>query len=157
MKPISLALLLVALALPAAAVENSPVDCQERFHTEYGYGAQTYYAQETRTIAKNSVSVLSLRPSHNGGVSVEGWDQPDIEVTACKSADEQSRLGQIRMVVNGGDVTSEGPNGSGWNVHFLVRVPNGIHLTAEAHNGPLSFRHVNGTVEARTENGPVSV
>jgi len=158
MKPISLALLLVALAaLPAAAIENSPVDCQERFHTEYGYGTQTYYAQETRTIAKNSISVLSLRPSHNGGVAVEGWDQPDIEVTACKSADEQSRLSQIRMVVNGGDVTSEGPSESGWTIHFLVRVPSGINLTAEAHNGPLSFRRVNGTVNAQTQNGPVSV
>src|SRR5512141_2875686 len=147
MKPISLALLLVALAaVPAAAVENSPVDCRERFHTEYGYGAQTYYAQETRTIARNSISVLSLRPSHNGGVAVEGWDQPDIEVTACKSADEQSKVGRIRVSINGGDVTSDGPDESGWTIHFLVRVPSGINLKAEAHNGPLSFRRVNGTV-----------
>jgi hypothetical protein len=156
MKLTSLALLLVA-AIPAAAVQNSPVDCQERFHTEYGYGAQTYYAQETHTIARNSISVLSLHPSHNGGVAVEGWDQPDIEVTACKSSDEQSRLSQIRVVIHGGDVTSEGPQESGWTIHFLVRVPNGINLKAEAQNGPLSFRRVNGTVEAHTQNGPISL
>lgn len=158
MKFLTLALLSIALvALPAAAADNAAVDCQQRFHTEYGFGAQTYYAQETRTIARNSVSTLSLRPSHNGGVAVEGWDQPDIEVTACKSADEQSRLSQLRMVVNGGEVTSEGPDASGWTIHFVVRVPNGINLTAEAQNGPLSFRHVNGTVNAHTQNGPVSV
>lgn len=158
MKSLLLALLSMALvALPAAAADNAPVDCQQRFHTEYGFGAQTYYAQETRTIARNSISALSLRPSHNGGVAVEGWDQPDIEVTACKSADEQSRLSQLRMVINGGDVTSEGPDESGWTIHFVVRVPNGINLTAEAHNGPLSFRRVNGTVNAHTQNGPVSV
>lgn len=157
MKLTSLTLvLLAATALPAVAAD-SPVDCEARFHTEYGYGAQTYYAQETRMIARNSISVLNLRPSRNGGVAVEGWDQPDIEVTACKSADEQSRLGQIRLVVNGGDVTSEGPDESGWTIHFLVRVPSGINLTAEAHNGPLSFKRVNGTVNAHTQNGPVSV
>ncbi len=154
MKPRSLALILIALmALPAIA-QTSSVDCQERFHTEYGWGTKTYYAQETRTIAGNSVS---LRPSRNGGVVVEGWDQPNVEVTACKSSDEQSRLAQLRMNVAGTEVTSEGPDDSGWTVHFVVKVPNGVNLTAEAHNGPLSFNHVNGTVHAETQNGPISV
>ena len=156
MKLTSLALLLAA-AIPAAAVENAPVDCQQRFHTEYGYGVQTYYAQETHTIARNAISVLSVHPSRNGGVAVEGWDQPDIEVTVCKSADEQSRLNQLRANVSGGDVTSEGPEEGSWTIHFLVRVPSGINMKAETHNGPLSFKHVNGTVEAHTQNGPISV
>jgi hypothetical protein len=155
MKLASLALLLAA-AMPAAA-QNSPVDCQARFHTEYGYGTQTFYGQETHNIARNSISLLSLRPSRNGGVAVEGWDGSDIEVTACKSADEQSKLGRIRVSINGGDVTSDGPEDSGWTIHFLVHVPSGINLKAEAHNGPLSFKRVNGTVDAQTQNGPISV
>ena len=157
MKLTSLALLLAA-AIPAAAYQAAPVDCQQRFHTEYGDGSQTYYAQETRTIAANSVSVLSVRPSHNGGVAVEGWDQPTIEVTACKTSDEQSRLSQLHMNVNGGEVTSEGPSNEGrWTVHFVVHVPAGINMKTETTNGPLSFKHVNGTVEAHTQNGPISV
>ena len=154
MKPRSLVLALILLmALPAIA-QTSSVDCQERFHTDYGWGRQSYYAQETRTIAGTSVS---LRPSRNGGVAVEGWDQANIEVTACKSADEQSRLGQLKMNIAGTEVTSEGPDDSGWTVHFVVKVPRGVNLTAEAHNGPLSFSRVNGTVHAQTQNGPISV
>ena len=154
MKPKFLALFLILLmALPAIA-QTSSVDCEKRFHTDYGWGRQTYYAQETRTIAGNSVS---LRPSRNGGIAVEGWDQPNIEVTACKAAEDQSLLSQAHMNVAGTEVTSDGPDNSGWTVHFVVHVPNGANVTAEAHNGPLSFSRVNGTVHAQTQNGPISV
>ena len=149
--------LFVAAALPVFAVENSPVDCQQRYHTEYRDGSQTYYAQETQTIAANAAPVLSVRPSRNGGVTVEGWDQPQIQVTACKTADEQALLSQMRMVINGGEVTSEGPDTGNWTMHFVVRVPGGIHVQAEAHNGPISVTKVSGTVQVTSRNGPISI
>jgi hypothetical protein len=96
-------------------------------------------------------------------VRVEGWDRKEISVMACKAvpADDEAaarqRLSSIRMKIDGGNVTAEGPSEGEWSVHFLVRVPANINLELNTYNGPIDLRDVSGTIVARTTNGPIGL
>jgi DUF4097 and DUF4098 domain-containing protein YvlB len=176
-KKLSLSLLAVLAAalivLPAIASDrtistsdafqkSAEGDCDAAVNVRFD-DRPVYRAEEQRTIAGNSFSKLSIHPPRNGGVQVEGWDRSEVSVKVCKAAADDSeqaargKLDRIKLSINGGNVTAEGPDGDHWSVHFLVRVPNNINLELEAQNGPISLRNVNGTVDARTVNGPVAV
>jgi len=138
-------------------------DCASVWNVTFDH-RQVYRAEETRTIAPGSISKLSLLPSHNGGVEVDGWDRNEISVKACKAAagssadDARRKLDAIKLKINGGEVTADGPdNEEQWAVHLYVRVPANINLEARAHNGPIGLYGVSGTVRAETVNGPISV
>ncbi len=121
----------------------------------------TYAAEETQTLPAG-VNKLFIHGVKNGGVSVQGGSGSAVQLKICKlvaaedDATAQRRLAMIRPQISGGDISAVGPDDGRWVVHFFLTVPNGISVQAEAHNGPMQFRNVNGIIDAHTVNGPLS-
>ena len=117
---------------------------------------------EEKTLPKSEVSVLQVRPHHNGGVQVLGWDKDLYEVTACKAAradgDAEKILSEIHLVVDGTKVSVTGPSyEDGWTVYLLVKAPKSVSLDVETENGPVAVYDIGGKLTAHATNGPISL
>jgi len=113
-------------------------------------------ARAQETVALGNVRSLTVRAPRNGGIYVMGSDSGRYEVTACKAAAMDASINDIRVRVNGNELSGDGPDDSRWVLYFLVRAPRGADLDLDAHNGPISIRNVSGTVSAHAVNGPIS-
>jgi len=119
---------------------------------------------EEHTITKAEAPTLRVRPHTNGGVQVQGWDQTNYSVTACKAAadykgEAERILSQIAVMVQAGEVSTQGPSDedNDWTVYLLIRAPKGAAIDLDTTNGPLSFYSVDGKITAHTTNGPISL
>ena len=117
---------------------------------------------EERTVTKGEAPVLRVREVENGGVQVQGWEKDTYSVTACKAAvggDTARLLSQIRLAVQGGEVSVSGPHGDreDWTVYLLIRTPRSADIEVTAHNGPVSFYTVDGKIITRATNGPIAM
>ena len=140
--------------------DEPAADCSDlhvRLHDE----KPTTMEFEERTLTKAEAPVLRVHEMPNGGAQVQGWDKNTYSVTACKFAvgpDTRQLLSQIRLSVQGGDVSVSGPGDhEDWTVHLLIRTPRGADVEVTAHNGPMSFYSVDGKITAHTTNGPISL
>lgn len=117
---------------------------------------------EERTIAQPQ-GPLHVDSEVNGGVQVQGGDGNQYSVTACKAVDAsvgdaEQLLSQIRLAVDNGKVSVQGPaNRENWTVFLLVRAPRGAELDLRANNGPLSIYNLDGRLSAHATNGPISL
>jgi hypothetical protein len=116
---------------------------------------------EEHSLTKAQAPVLRVEQMPNGGAQVQGWDKDTYSVTICKFAvgpDTRQLLSQIKMSVQGGNVSVSGPgHHDDWTAYLLVRTPRGAEVEVTAHNGPMSFYSVDGKVTARTTNGPINL
>jgi hypothetical protein len=117
---------------------------------------------EERTVTKAEAPVLRVKEVENGGVQVQGWEKEMYSVTACKAAvggDAAALLAQIKLAVQGGEVSVNGPHGARdeWTVFLLIRTPRSADIEVTAHNGPVSFYSVDGKIATRATNGPISM
>ena len=125
-------------------------------------GERPTIQSEERTVSKAEAAVLRVHEVENGGVQVQGWDKDVYSVTACKAAvggDAARLLSQIKLAVQGGEVSVSGPHGDreDWTVYLLIRTPRSADIEVTAHNGPVSFYTVDGKVTTRATNGPISM
>src|SRR5216683_3258205 len=125
-------------------------------------GERPTIQSEERTVSKAEAAVLRVHEVENGGVQVQGWDKDVYSVTACKAAvggDAARLLSQIKLAVQGGEVSVSGPHGDreAWTVYLLIRTPRSADIEVTAHNGPVSFYTVDGKVTTRATNGPISM
>ena len=125
-------------------------------------GERPTIQSEERTVSKAEAPVLRIREVENGGVQVQGWDKDVYSVTACKAAvggDTARLLSQIKLAVQGGEVSVTSPHGDrdDWTVYLLIRTPRSADIEVAAHNGPVSFYTVNGKITTRATNGPISM
>lgn len=117
---------------------------------------------EERAVTRGEASVLRVHELENGGVQVQGWDKDTYSVTACKAAvgsDAARLLSQIKLAVQGGEVSVSGPHGerNDWTVFLLIRTPRSADIEVTAHNGPVSFYTVDGKITTRATNGPITM
>jgi hypothetical protein len=117
---------------------------------------------EERTVSKAEAPVLRVREVENGPVQVHGWDKDTYSVTACKAAvgvDAARLLSQIKLAVQGGEVSVNGPHDDreDWTVYLLIRTPRSADIEVTTHNGPVSFYTVDGKITTRATNGPISM
>lgn len=117
---------------------------------------------EEHTLTRAEAPVLRVHEVQNGGIQVHGWEKDTYSVTACKAAvggDAQQLLRQIKLSVQGGDVSVSGPSSghSDWTVFLLIRTPRSADIEVSAHNGPVSFYSVDGKLTTRATNGPISM
>ena len=156
-----------------AAGENSvegelDEDCQRLYDNSHFDQPFKLIAEEKRTLSRSAVNAINVEGSVNGGVSIRGWDQQDILVKACKLASAQSKeeaqglLDQISISTEGGKIFSRGPDPSTrgrqtWVVQFLIFVPRDLTVEASVHNGGLSLKNLAGRVNARSQNGGISL
>jgi hypothetical protein len=160
-----------APALPAWVNEHSrkgsthwgdepAADCSD-LHIRMNDERPTIQAEE-RTVTKAEAAVLRVHEVENGGVQVQGWDKDAYSVTACKAAvggDAARLLAEIKLAVQGGEVSVSGPHGGrdDWTVFLLIRTPRSADIEVTAHNGPVSFYSVDGKITTRATNGPISL
>ena len=117
---------------------------------------------EQRTVTKAEAGVLRVHEVDSGGVQVQGWDKDTYSVTACKAAigsDAARLLAEIKLTVEGGEVSVNGPHGENndWTAYLLVRTPRSADIEVTTHNGPVSFYTVDGKIITRATNGPISM
>jgi hypothetical protein len=125
-------------------------------------GERPTIQSEERTVSKAEAPVLRVHEVENGGVQVQGWDRDVYSVTACKAAvggDPARLLAQIKLAVQGGEVSVSGPHGDreDWTVYLLIRTPRSADIEVTTHNGPVSFYTVDGKITTRATNGPISM
>jgi hypothetical protein len=125
-------------------------------------GERPTIQSEERTLSKAEAPVLRIHEVENGGVQVHGWDKDVYSVTACKAAvggDAARLLSQIKLAVQGGEVSVSEPHGDreDWTVYLLIRTPRSADIEVTAHNGPVSFYTVDGKITTRATNGPISM
>ena len=144
--------------------DSDSASCTERYDISFR-GHEVYRGEEERTFQKSDFpNGLRLEAARNGGIAVVGWERNDILIKTCKAAagaseaEGKRRLEQIRLRVEGGEVSAGGPVEEGlWVAHILAFVPKGMKLEMAATNGPISLRKFQGTVNLRTLNGPISI
>lgn len=115
---------------------------------------QGFRAEEQ--VAVGNVKSLKVQAAKNGGIYVSGARGSSYSVTACKAAELQDSLRDLRVDVRGNEITASGSDDRNWIVYFLVSVPRGADIDLSASNGPISIRNVNGKVVAHATNGPIS-
>jgi DUF4097 and DUF4098 domain-containing protein YvlB len=125
-------------------------------------GERPTIQSEERTLTRAEAPVLRVHEVQNGGIQVHGWDKDTYSVTACKAAvgsDAPRLLSQIKLSVQGGEVSVSAPSGSreDWTVFLLIRSPRSADIEVSAHNGPVSFYSVDGKISTRATNGPISM
>ncbi len=140
--------------------DEPAADCSD-LHIRLNDEKPTIQSEE-RTLTRAEAPVLRVHEVHNGGIQVHGWEKDTYSVTACKAAvgsDAQRLLSQIKLSVQGGDVSVSGPSADhdDWTVFLLIRTPRSADVEVSAHNGPVSFYSVNGKLTTRATNGPISM
>jgi DUF4097 and DUF4098 domain-containing protein YvlB len=163
MRGVLLSLCLAAIVAPAAAIDQNMsisvddwsdvVGC-DQINVRFDH-QRAYRAEEQLPVA--GLRSLKIDSAHNGGIRVVGTDARDYSVTACKAAALEDTLRDLRVRLDGNEVTAAGPDGGGWVVYFLVRAPRNATLDLRSKNGPIGVQNVIGTVTARAINGPISV
>lgn len=123
--------------------------------------------RDTRLGAPGSPLAVDATP--NGGIRVEGWDQPDVLVRAVvqtwaeTDADAQALLPQVRVNAAGSTVTAEGPErrdgwrDRGWSVSYRIWAPRQTALDLVARNGGIAIHAMRGESRFSTTNGGVTL
>lgn len=141
---------------------DEPVADCSGLHTRLHDEKPTVVSEE-RTLTTAEARVLRVHEIQNGGVQVRGWDKDVYSVTACKAAvgsgeEVQRLLSQIKLSVQGGEVSVSGPaSHDDWTVFLLIRTPKAADIELTTHNGPAGFYGVDGKITARATNGPITV
>jgi DUF4097 and DUF4098 domain-containing protein YvlB len=149
--------------------EDFTENCQRLYEYAMTNYSSRQVAQDVQTLSRASVQVLDVEGSRNGGVSIKGWDKPDIMVKACKmaAADDdataQALLSQLTISTEGGKIRAREPenfktNGrASWVVQFLIFVPHDLSVEASVHNGGLALTRLTGAVNGRSQNGGIAI
>ena len=118
------------------------------------------FAGVKATVSEESLPVSSLRSlklvaGRNGGIRVTASDG-GYEVKAC-TASALGNASDVRVRLDGNEVSATGPDKDQWVGYFIVRAPRNASLDLAAQNGEVSVRDVSGTITARTQNGPLAL
>jgi hypothetical protein len=163
------------LVLATVAVTNLPA--QRGRDRDFGLSQEEWCRDarrsdvcEVREDTLNNVRVVDLDARGNGGVSIRGWDRPDVHVRArvvvYADSDAEARqiASEVKLVTTGGRIRVDGPSRErgwwrdrGWSVSFELQVPRSSELTVGATNGGVSVRDVRGRMDLRTVNGGLSL
>lgn len=172
----------MALALPTlAAVTDRPLivtsqdhslasgesdDCAH-FHTRNETSLPSKVTEtEERSLRIPAGSVLRVRASEEGGITVKGWDKPTSRLTICKCAvaanDAQAKsvLSAVKVTSSGEELFSQGPQPSktqAWWVHMILRVPKSANIDVTSSNGGIAIRNMSSRITARAKNGGISL
>jgi DUF4097 and DUF4098 domain-containing protein YvlB len=139
-------------------------DCNERLHMYNGDYRAYVRDEETRRLPNQP---LVVKAEHNGGIQVTTWDQPEFSVKLCKqvaAGDETEGrriLNQVKLAVNGPNVTIESPDlegdGPSLGTLLVIKAPRNATLDLTVHNGGVSLVDFVGTAKAHAQNGGIAL
>jgi hypothetical protein len=140
--------------------------CNQFYRTTYTSFAAEVNAQERREIALDVVAPLRVVASHEGGVSIRGWNRPSARLIVCKFAVAGTRtsaqrvLAAISVTHVNGEIVAHGPNideTQAWWVNMVVYVPRRASVDVRAAKGGVAIRNMEGRVTAHATTGGISV
>jgi DUF4097 and DUF4098 domain-containing protein YvlB len=159
--PLLLSTLTAAVLLLTSTAHASELRC--RSMNSNWWDEATAEGEQRLSIPANSVSTLHVNAAKNGGIQVSGWDGDHYEVLACKSAagkddaDAQQHVAQIKMVLNGDQLSVEGPATERWTAFLIIHAPKNVNLDMHATNGPIEAHELSGIITLEAENGPLAL
>jgi hypothetical protein len=154
--------LMIALALPAGAEDLS---------------RQIISLSETKTVDTagpgSARSAIRFETSR-GGVSVEGWDKPQVEITILKSTTglfDPKQHDEATRLLNATQVSAEPMNDAivistkipehdrkYVRVEYAIKAPRGMKIEVGNHaEGDLSFSGMSGDIAATTRHGQITL
>jgi hypothetical protein len=154
----------VLLLTPLAAQMQ---DNQEKTLTcnEHNGGHRLSHACEVKEQALPAPQgIMEISPGMNGGLSIKGWNRPDvlvrarIDTAAPTEAEAKSMISNIRVTSGSGHIVPEGPatdEDHNWSVSYEVFVPHQIDISGTTHNGGVRIQDLKGHINFKTENGGV--
>ncbi len=134
-------------------------------------------AADSRTVEKNlplpatgSVTI----DNHNGSITVNTWDRPEIEVRAVIEMNsgfpfsdaDRRRFNETRVDIDKlGDsvrIKSNYPNwsslqGSDPDIHYTINAPRTARWTVRTHNSRVEVRNLHAALSISTHNGQIDV
>ena len=167
MRRILIPLGILALALPVFASHsryssrgfNVNIDDDYENLTDCGQIHVTYDGRDVPMITEDvpvaGLRSLKIHSDRNGGIHVSGGAST-LAVKACKAA-ALSDARDIRVHLNGNEISADRDDDSNAVVYYLVSAPRGATLDLNSNNGPIAIHSVDGTVTAHAHNGPIAV
>lgn len=126
------------------------------------WGGDREHFCEVRELTASGPS-LAITDNANGSIQVTGSGRSDIRIRARvlaqadTRADAEALAREVRVAVDAGRVSSEGPTRSGgnrsWSVSYRVETPSRTDLELGSSNGSITVTAVNGRISAQTSNG----
>lgn len=155
-----LAMSLVLAAGPAAAQDRTIADDEWCEGHDRHDGESMCEVREWTIQAHGKVSVDG-KP--NGGISVEAWDQSDMQVRAKVHAwaGSEAKARDLVEDINvkaGASVSADGPKtgkDEGWSVSYRVMVPRDTDLDLASTNGGITIEGIRGELRFQTTNGGI--
>lgn len=117
--------------------------------------------EEERELTIPAPAELVVNAGKNGGISVQGWDRPEVKIIAkvsvyCGSAAEaEENFSNIKVIAEN-KIYPTGP-GTNWVVSFEIFAPRKLPADLEAFNGGVSIKSMASKISMRTVNGGISV
>ena len=111
-----------------------------------------------------SGGVIDIQPGENGGITVQGWDRPDVLVrarirtAAPTDAEARTLAPQIRFASGASSLHAQGPatdHDHQWSLDYEIFAPHNSDVTMTARNGGIHVSNVHGKVQFHTVNGGV--
>ena len=156
-------LAIFACAVPAAAQrEERSLSCDRESSNRNRLVTHCEMREQTVAFAGR----LSVDPGMNGGVSIKGWDQPNVlirskvEASAVDESTAKVLSAQIHVDYSGSVVTTNGPSNNrdqNWSVSHEIFVPRNADLDLKTVNGGISISGVRGNIRFTAKNGGVSL
>ena len=112
------------------------------------------------------MGAIHINPGQNGGVTVRGWDRPDVlmraRIDASAPSDSEARqiASQIRLASGAGQIQAEGPDNDrdrNWSVTYEIFAPRNADIDATAHNGGIHLADLRGRIQFSAVNGGVTL
>ncbi|WP_201984607.1 DUF4097 family beta strand repeat-containing protein [Hymenobacter rubidus] len=165
MKLILSALAVVCSTLSAGAQTEPPfkMNCD---NGNWGHNKPMKGFCETRDLAMSAPAgqPLTVSADPNGGITVHGWDGPNIRIRAKiqtwsdTEADAAARVKRISIATANNTLRATDPEkGKNWSVSYELFVPRETALALNTVNGGISLDNLKAAITFETTNGGVTL
>lgn len=167
MKALFSAMLLLGSTLSAtaqtAAEPEFHMACQDN---SWGSNRATKQYCETRDLTLNTAAgqALTVEGGPNGGITVHGWDGPNVRVRAkvqsWATSEATAQATVRRLVIGTTDNTlraTDPANDHDWSVSYEIFVPRLTALVLNTVNGGISLDNVQADIRFQAVNGGVTL
>ena len=154
-----------AVLLPAQVREEPFGRAPQEWCRDVDYRPQETVC-EVREETLTGLTELDADTGGNGGISVRGWDRPDVALrlrlrARARTAEDARRVAStVTITTAGGRIRADGPqirNNESWDVSLELQVPRALRLALATANGGIALRDFGGTAELRTANGGLAL
>jgi hypothetical protein len=172
-------LAVLLLALPAGARPERQIigveqdhsiaqvgDCDDFFKTVFTAFPASSMEQEQKNLPMTGIDTLKVTATHEGGVSIRGWNRSTAKLIICRTAVAQTKahadrvLDWIKVAHANGEISAHGPAidaKAAWWVNFILYVPRRATVEVRSANGGVAIRNMDGNVTAHATRGGISV